>query len=278
VSALAALLALASSASWGTGDFLGGVQSRRMSPLAVMAVSQPVGLALLGVAVAARGTGPPGPDVAWACLAAVFGTIGLAAFYRGMAFGSMSVVAPIAGAAAIVPVAFGLLTGDRTSHVQQVGFAIVIVGVVLTSLERKPDAGRWAAGAGFGVVATAAFGVYFILLHAGAADDFLWPAFLFRVVSTSLVWIAVLSLGTPLGRAPAVLPTLVAVGVFDTGGNTLFAAASTHGAVSLTSVLASLYPVVTVLLARHRLHERIHRLQELGIVLTVAGIVMVSAG
>jgi drug/metabolite transporter (DMT)-like permease len=278
MSALAALFALASSASWGTGDFLGGVQSRRMAPLAVMAVSQPVGLALLGIAVAARGTGPPGPDVAWACLAAVFGTVGLAAFYRGMSSGSISVVAPIAGAAAVVPVAYGLLIGDRTSHVQQVGFAVVIAGVVFTSLERQPDAGRWAAGAGFGVVATLAFGVYFILLHAGAGDDFLWPAFLFRVVSTSLVWLAVLSSGTGLGAAPAVLPTLVAIGIFDTGGNTLFAAASTHGEVSVTSVLASLYPVVTVLLARHRLRERIHRVQELGVVLTVAGIVMVSTG
>ncbi len=243
-----------------------------------MAVSQPVGLAVLGIAVAARATGPPGPGVAWACLAAVFGTIGLAAFYRGMSAGSISVVAPIAGAAAVVPVAYGLLTGDRTSHVQQAGFAVVIVGVVLTSLERRPDAGRWAAGAGFGIVATLAFGVYFIFLHAGAAEDFLWPAFLFRVVSTSLVWAGVLSLGTSLGPTTAALPTLAAIGIFDTGGNTLFAAASTHGAVSVTSVLASLYTVVTVLLARHRLRERIHRVQELGIVLTVAGVVMVSAG
>ncbi len=278
MSALAALLALASSASWGTGDFLGAVQSRRMSPLAVMAVSQPVGLVLLGIAVAARATAPPGAGVAWACLAAVFGTIGLAAFYRGMASGSISVVAPIAGAAAVVPVAYGLLTGDRTSHLQQAGFAVVIAGVVLTSLERRIDAGRWAAGAGFGIVATLAFGVYFVFLHAASTGDFLWPAFLFRVVSTSLVWAGVLAFRTSLAPASAALPALAAVGVFDTGGNTLFAAASTQGAVSATSVLASLYPVVTVLLARHRLRERIHRVQELGVVCTVAGVALVSAG
>jgi len=280
VSALAALLALASSASWGTGDFLGGIRSRLMSPLAVMAVSQPVGLVLLGVAVAARASAPPGASVAWAVPAALFGTVGLAAFYRGMAGGTITVVAPIAGAAAVIPVAFGLATGDRTSHLQQAGFALAIGGVVLTSLEprRARAQGRFAAGAGFGLVATASFGVYFVLLHAASGDDFLWPAFLFRVVSTSLVWAAVLALGTDLRGVRGHAAALAAIGVFDTGGNTLFAAASTRGSVSVTSVLASLYPVVTVLLARRRLHERVHRLQEAGIVLTLAGIVLVSAG
>ena len=109
---LAAALALASSASWGIADFLGGLKSRQLSPLTVMAVSQPVGLALLGIAVAVRASGPPGPEVAWACLAAVFGTVGLVAFYRGLATGAMSVVAPIAGTAAAIPVAYGLARGD----------------------------------------------------------------------------------------------------------------------------------------------------------------------
>ena len=195
-----------------------------------MAVSQPVGLVLLGVAVAARATGPSGPEVAWACLAAVFGTVGLAAFYRGMAIGSISVVAPIAAAAAIIPVAFGLATGDQTSRLQQAGFAVVIGGVVLTSLERGAGRRRWATGAGLGIVATLTFGVYFVLLHASSSDDFLWPAFLFRVVSTALVWGSVVALGTSLRAAPTALTALIAIGIFDTGGNTLFAAASTQGA------------------------------------------------
>jgi uncharacterized membrane protein len=274
----AAALALAASLSWGIGDFLGGVKSRLLSPLTIMAVSQPVGLGLLAIAVAARWTAPPGPEVAWSCLAAVFGTVGLAAFYRGMQIGAISIVAPVVGAAAVIPVVFGILTGDRTSTLQQLGFAAAIAGVGLTSLEPGRGGGRWARGVGFGLVGMVAFGGYFILIHAASAHDFLWPAFLFRVVSTTLVWSAVLAIKVPVGRARGHLPTLLAIGLLDTGGNTLFAAASTRGLVSVTSVLASLYPVVTVLLARRRLHERVHRSQEAGIVLAIAGIVLVSTG
>jgi drug/metabolite transporter (DMT)-like permease len=275
---LAAVLALGASLSWGIGDFFGGIKSRVLHPLAIMAVSQPIGLGLLAVAVAVRATAPPGPDVAWALLAAVFGTTALAAFYRGMAVGAITIVAPIAGAGAAIPVVVGLATGDRPSALQGAGFAAAIVGVVLSSWERSPGRSRWAAGAGFGIVAMVGFGLYFVFLHMASGDDFLWPAFLFRVVSVSLVWGALLFVRPGTGGIRAAWPVLIAIGVLDTGGNTLFAAASAHGSVSVTSVLASLYPVVTVLLARHRLRERVHRLQELGIALTIAGIVLVSTG
>ncbi len=275
---VAALLALGASASWGLGDFLGGVRSRTLNPLAIMAVSQPVGLVLLGIAVAARATAPPGFDVAWALVAACFGTLGLAAFYQGMASGAISIVAPIAGAGAVIPVAVGVASGDRPSSLQALGFAAAIGGVALSSWERRPGSSRWAAGAGYGVVAMVAFGLYFVFLHRAATDDFLWPAFLFRCMSTSLVWIALLVLRPPTRGVRGALLALALIGVFDTGGNTLYAAASSYGDLSVTAVLASLYPVVTVLLARYRLHERVHRLQEAGIALTVAGIVLVSAG
>jgi drug/metabolite transporter (DMT)-like permease len=275
---LAALLALGASASWGLGDFLGGVKSRVLHPLAIMAVSQPIGLGLLGVAVAARGTAPPGPAVAWALLSAVFGTTALAAFYRGMAVGAISIVAPIAGAGAAIPVAVGLATGDHPSGLQGVGFAAAIGGVVLSSWERAGGRSQRATGAGFGIVAMLGFGLYFVFLHMASADDFLWPAFLFRVTSVSLVWCALLLVRPPLRAIGGAWLVLVAIGCLDTGGNTLFAAASAHGSISVTSVLASLYPVVTVLFARYRLHERVHRAQEVGIALTIAGIVLVSTG
>jgi Fe2+ transport system protein FeoA len=105
---LAALLALAASLSWGVGDFLGGVKARVLPSLLVMAASQPFGLAALGIAVAVRGTGIPGDEVAWAALSAVLGTIGLFAFYRGMAAGAISVVAPLAA----------LSAGDRATIVR----------------------------------------------------------------------------------------------------------------------------------------------------------------
>ena len=275
---LGSFLALGASLSWGVGDFLGGLKSRVLHPLAIMGVSQPIGLGLLGIAVAVRATGPPGPEVAWALLSAVFGTTALAAFYRGMAVGAISIVAPIAGAGAAIPVAVGLATGDHPSTLQGAGFAAAIGGVVLSSWERTPGRSRWAAGAGFGIVAMIGFGFYFVFLHMASTDDFLWPAFLFRVTSVSLVWGALLLVRPATTGIGGAWLVLIAIGCLDTGGNTLFAAASSHGSVSVTSVLASLYPVVTVLFARYHLHERVHRLQELGIGLTIAGIVLVSAG
>jgi drug/metabolite transporter (DMT)-like permease len=245
--------------------------------LVVLAVSQPVGLLALGIATAARGQAPPGPSVAWACLSALFGTIGLAAFYRGMAAGAISVIAPVAGTAAVIPVVWGLVSGDRTSALQQIGFVAAIAGVVLTSWERSAGR-RLAAGTGFAAVAMLGFGFYFVLLHQASGEDFLWPVLLFRLTSTSMVWATVLAARTSMRGGRGHLPVLALIGLLDAGGNALFAAASEHGVVSVVSVLASLYPVVTVLVARARLHERVHRSQEAGIALALTGIVLVSAG
>jgi drug/metabolite transporter (DMT)-like permease len=273
----AAALALAAAAAWGVGDFLGGLKSRSLRPVAVLVVAQPIGGALLGVWVAARGEGPPGSEVLWACLAAVLGTTGLIAFYRGMAAGALSIVAPIAGAGAAIPVIWGLARGDRPSLYQQLGFAAALVGVILASFERKPEAARLAAGAGWAAIAMLAFGGYYVPMHEASHADFLWAAFVFRLTSTTIIVVAWLVL-RPARAERADLPALASIGVLDTGGNVFFAAASSKGLVSVVSVLASLYPVVTVLLARAVLHERVHRSQELGIALALAGIVLISAG
>jgi len=275
---LAPGLAFGASLSWGVGDFLGGVKSRALPALVVMAASQPFGLAALVIAAVVRGTGPPGGEVAWAGLAAVLGTIGIFAFYRGMAAGAISVVVPIAAVGAGIPVIWGLLQGDSVSRVQDVGFAAAIGGCVLTSIERG-ERPRLAAGVGWGVLAMLAFGVYFVPFHTAAQHDWLWPSLLFRVVSVSLVWSALLLTRTrPRGVRPH-LAALVAVGLLDTGGNVLFAAASSsHGLLSVVSVLASLYPVVTVLLARILLGERVQALQNIGVATALVGVVLISAG
>jgi len=274
---LTAALALAAAASWGVGDFLGGLKSRSLSPIAILIVAQPIGLALLAIWVAARGEGPPGSSVLWACLASVLGTTGLVAFYRGMAAGALSIVAPIAGAGAAIPVIWGLARGDHPSGLQELGFVAAFAGVILASFERRPEATRLAAGAGWAVIAMLAFGAYYIPMHAASHGDFLWAAFVFRLTSTTLIACAWLVL-RPRRARRADLPVLASIGVLDTGGNVFFAAASSRGLVSVVSVLASLYPVVTVLLARAVLHERVHRSQELGIALALGGIVLISAG
>ena len=277
---LAAVLALGASVAWGVGDFIGGLKSRSLSPLAVLAVAQPVGLALMVVVALIHWEPWPGPSALFAAPAALLGTLGLVAFYRGMAAGSISLVAPIAATGALLPVAFGLATGERPSPPQLAGIALAVGGAVVTSYEpgEGSERPRLATGIGWAVLAAVAFGGYFIPMHEASEDDFVWATLVFRVTSFSLVMIAVLAFRPSLTRSPRDLAVLGCIGVADTSGNVLFAAAASQGLVSIVSVLASLYPVVTVILARVYLRERVTRVQEAGGVATLAGIVLVSAG
>jgi drug/metabolite transporter (DMT)-like permease len=276
---VAALLALGASIAWGLGDYAGGVKSRVLPALTVMAASQSFGLAGLAILVAVRGSGPPGDEVAWAALSALLGTIGLAAFYRGMAVGAISVIAPIAAASAIIPVAWGVASGESLSATQAVGIAAALAGGIGASVERRPEGAQLAAGVGWALLAMLCFGAYFVPMHAAATHDWLWPAFLFRCTSVSLVWSFALARRALPRSVGAHLLALVAIGVLDTGGNALFAAASArHGLLSVVSVLGSLYPVVTVLLARLLLGERVQRTQDVGVLVALAGVVLVTAG
>lgn len=279
---LAALLALASSATWGIADYLGGTKSRVVPVLAVMAVAQPVGLASVALVVAVRGEGPPtGEAVLWAIPAALLGTCGIAAFYRGMALGAISIVAPIAGTGAAIPIVVGLARGDDPSALQLVGFALALGGVVVASIETDParrSSARLAAGVGWGLVAAVGFGAYFVPMHEAANEDFLWASLLFRATSATLILLAVLAIRPGLGLTRGHLGAIALIGLLDTGGNVFFSAAATQGLVSVVSVLASLYPVVTVLLAFAILRERPAATQRVGALAALAGAVLVSAG
>ena len=277
---LAAVLALGASVAWGIGDFIGGLKSRALSPLAVLAIAQPVGFAAMAIVVTLHWEPWPGPSALYSVPAAMLGTLGLVAFYRGMAAGSISLVAPIAATGALIPVAFGLATGERPSPLQLTGIALAVGGAVATSYE--PGEGgerpRLAAGIGWGLLAAVAFGGYFIPMHEAAEGDFVWATFVFRTTSFSLVLLAALVLRPRLPRYPRDIALIACIGLADTGGNILFAAAASQGLVSVVSVLASLYPVVTVILARVYLHERVTRVQEAGAATTLGGVVLVSAG
>jgi drug/metabolite transporter (DMT)-like permease len=272
-------IALAAALSWGCGDFLGGLKARTLPALTVVASSQPFGLAALAIAVTVAGRPFPDSRVFWACPAAVLGTVGVVAFYRGLAAGEMAVVAPIAGAGAVVPVAVGLATGDRPGTVTEIGFVLAIAGVVAASREPGSGATRLAAGAGWGIVALLCFGGYFIPMRAASEPDFLWASFLFRLTSVPLAWTALLALrySRPRPLSPH-LVGLVLIGLLDTGGNVLFALASTLGLISVVAVLASLYPVVTVLLARWTLHERPARSQLAGVAAALSGVALIAVG
>jgi drug/metabolite transporter (DMT)-like permease len=226
--------------------------------------------------IAARGAGPEGWGVLFAIAASFGGMLGLFAYYQGMATGTMSVVAPIAGVSAIVPVIFGIATGDDPSPTQIAGVACALAGVGLASVEHQEGRRRVAAGVGLALLAACGFGFYFPWMHAAGKVDFWWASFVFR--STALLLMA----GVVAARRPALrlrpreLGIVFACGLGDTLGNVLFAASSGHGLVSLTAVLASLYPVVTVILAAAVLKETVAPMQRAGVVLTLAGVVLIS--
>ena len=272
-------LALAASLSWGLADFFGPLKGRRLGALRVLLVGQVIGVSAIALAVLLRFEGPESGLVLLAVPAAFSGTLGLYAFYRGMAEGAMTVVAPVAGVSAIVPVIVGFASGDRPSPAQDFGMAVALVGVLLASRERQEGGGKgFAAGMKLALLAAVGFGGYFPFMHAAGDADFWWASLVFRMVTTSIVFVTVLATGATIGVPRADLLVVALVGIGDTLGNVLYAAASGRGLVSVTSVLASLYPIVAVVLARVLLHERVDRSQEVGIVATLLGVTLISAG
>jgi drug/metabolite transporter (DMT)-like permease len=277
LSSLALVYALASSLSWGAGDFISGVKARTLGVLGVLVPAQIAGLALAAVLVLGRGEAWPGSSVLWAIPAAFAGTLGLVAFFRGMAAGAISIVAPVAGLSAVVPVIFGVVAGDDLSVLQSAGIAAALVGVGLASRERGGARLSLAAGAGFGLLAAVGFGFYYPPLHEASQVDPYWAVFVFRVTSVTLTVSALLLLRSRL-PARSQLPVVALAGLFDVGGNLLYAlAAAEHGLVSVVSVLSSLYPIVTVALATILLRERPGPWQWVGVALTFAGIGLISA-
>jgi drug/metabolite transporter (DMT)-like permease len=275
----AIVLALGASLSWGLADFFGPLQGRTLGALRTLVWVQLGGLAAIALIVAVRWIGPKDAAALLAVPAAISGTLGLFAYYRGIAVGAISIVAPIAGISAIVPVIVGIASGESPSALQLAGIACALVGVFLAA--REPGSGgetKLAAGAGLAVLAAIGFGGYFPFMHAAGNADYWWASLIFRIASTSVILVAVLVRRPNIVVPGRILPWLGLIGVGDMFGNLLYAAASTTGLVSVTSVLASLYPIVTVVLARIVLSERVARTQEAGIGLTLAGVVLISAG
>jgi drug/metabolite transporter (DMT)-like permease len=280
---LAVALGLGASLAWGVADFLGGVKSRTLELLTVLLVSQGLALLILALAVAARGEAPPGAEsLAYAAAAGVAGVGGLAAFYRGLAVGAMAVVAPIGATGAALPVAVGVLTGDRHSAAQAAGVGLALVGVVLASREeahaQEGQSARVATGVGLALLAALGFGSFFVGMDAASDGDVLWALLVARAASVTLVGALAAIRRPSLSLDSVDARTLLSIGVLDLAANGLFAAAATEGLVSLVAVLSSLYPVVTIVLARQVLGERIRPSQQAGVAGALAGVALIAAG
>jgi drug/metabolite transporter (DMT)-like permease len=275
------LLALAASLAWGFADFGAGVGARRLPVLVVAAIGQSAGLLLAGaVVLATSDSTPTRTQLAWAAFAGLIGVVGIGAFYRALAIGTMGIVGPITATAAIVPVAYGLARGERPSTMQGVGVGLAVVGVVAASLEHVPDraARRFGVGVGLALIAALSFGGSLIGLSRAAPGGTGWAVFTMRAVVVPLVLIGVLLLKPRLPRSSRGWLLLVAVGIGDTGATLLYGAASTRGLLSVVAVLSSLYPIVIVVLARVLLAERVARPQLAGVALALTGVALISAG
>jgi drug/metabolite transporter (DMT)-like permease len=280
VNAAAVLLALASATTWGIADFSGGLAARRLPTLPVTVLSQAAGFVVLLVALAVAGGHLERRSFLLGLLAGIGGGSGLAAFYKALSLGTMSIVSPIVACGAIVPFALSIATGERPNEVALAGAAIALAGAVLASAEERraqvPARMRAVALAALAAVALGLF-TYFLGLGSreGSPLSTLAGA---RIGSLSLLLLLALGVHESLRIPRRWLLPVFAIGICDVSANALFALASRHGLLALVSVIGSLYPVATVLLAHKFLGERLTRLQLAGVAAALTGIAAVSAG
>jgi len=272
-------LALGASLAWGLGDFLGGLKARTLHVLTVLAISQAAGFAAVLVWLAVSGDSAPSGNAVLAAVAAgIGGCFGLGALYRGMAVGAMGIVAPVSALSAVIPFTVGVVSGERPGVLQLVGILLALAGVALASREPAERGGGRAAGVGLALVAALGFGLYFVFLDYAAEESVPWAVTTARGTSSLIAVAVALGVGASLRPGRVHLPALLAVGLCDVGANVLFGLASTRGLLSVVSVLAALYPVVTVGLAALLLHERIAPTQRVGVAGALAGAAMITAG
>ena len=277
---MAVLFALSSAAVYGAADFLGGLASRRASVFGVVALSQVAGLVALVLLLPWLG-GPVRPaDLAWAAAAGLAGAAGLVLFFRTLARGVMSVIAPItAVTAAAVPVLVGLLGGNRIGVSAALGIAMALCAVVLVSAEGGLAALRAARPTSVvpALLAGSAFGLFFVLLDRTSSDAGLTPLVASRLASVALV-VLIAVVGKQSLRVPrTALPLVLASGVGDMTANALFLLATQQdGQLAIVGVLAALYPVSTVVLAQVVLRERLVRAQLAGLGAAVAAVVLIT--
>ena len=276
---LAIALSLTASCAWGVADFSAGLMSRRLSVLTVMVCVQLVGLVVSALLVLVSGDRfPHGDAVAGAVLAGCSGLTGLTIFYRALSIGTMSIVAPIAATGVALPLLVGLVGGDHPASTQAVGLGAAVVGVLLAA--REPSSERLAGrmrGAGLALLAALGFGGYFIGAHVGARGGVPWLLLLSHSVTLPFALAIVLSRRFAI-PAPRDLLALIGIGGFDLAATALYGIANRHGSLSIVSVVGSLYPLTTLLLARRFLHERIARSQAVGVSLALGGVALIAAG
>ena len=276
---IAIALALGSSVAWGTSDFLAGTRTRRMGVLSVLVLSQATSAGIVVVLTAA--TVAPAPAMEHLLFAALAGlTDGLMLFclYRAMAVGNMSLVAPLAGCGAIVPLAATLAGGDALTLLQLSGVVVALCGTVIAARETAPGPAATAliAGAGLALAASLFDGVSILAMDAAVDGGATWAVLVDRLAALALLAGAAAHGRATVRGSRRDVRAVVAIGVLDVIAQLLFAVALTRGHVGVVAALGTLYPVTTVLLAGTLLREYPDRIQRVGVGACLAGVVMLS--
>ena len=278
---MAILLGLLAAFAWGTGDFAGGMATRKAPEMTVVLGTEVVGLVLLlGIACFTSGS-PTGSDVALGSLAGILGVGGLMLLYRGLAQGRASVVAPLSAVgAANLQVRWGLAGGEDPGVIALIGIvlALVAIGVVAGSAEEPMDATRMNRTTEIqcGLGAAVGFGFYLILISETSHGAGLWTAVAARTAPVVVLLVVLGLLRRPLLVPRAAAPLVTLSGFTDATANALLVVAVRQGLLSVVAPVANLFPAVTVLLARALGHEKIGRLRLAGLGLAVASLVLIS--
>lgn len=276
------IIALAAAAVYGAGDFFGGLASKRESVFTVVPVTGLFGLAIALASVPIFSPGAPNPrDLELGALVGLVGGVAIACLYRGLAIGSMSIVAPITAViAAVVPVGFGLVAGERPSAVVIAGIVLAIGAVALISSSSHEDVSGQAEPRRAGLIEAVCAGVGFGLLYVilSQTSRGMWPLVAARVVSVASVAAVALALRRFSRPSAASLRTMACSGILDMGGNVLYLLSLRYTYLAVAAVITSLYPASTVMLARLVLAEKLGRLQWVGVGCAAVGIALIARG
>lgn len=273
---IAAALALTAATCWGAGDFCGGLASRRSDPFRSVLIVYSIGLAALLVVEAFSAEHlPPTADLVWGALAGLFGLVGILLLFRGFTAGRMGIVAPVSGVlATALPVVFNAITEGLPRLLQLAGFGVALVGIWLIS--RPEKFGARPAGLGLAILAGLCFGSFFITLDQVSTSSTFWPLIAGRAASIAAMLLVALVRRQPIELKQLPWGLFSAAGMLDVMGNLFFLLAIKNGRLDVGSVLGSLYPAITAMLARFTLKEHISRQQIFGVSAAMLAIVLIT--
>ncbi len=270
------IFGLAASLCWGSGDFNGGLASRRANPSSVVIAAYAVGFVLLiALALLWREPFPSSLDLFWGGIAGIAGAIGLIAFYSALSIGQMGIAAPVSAIlTASLPVLFSIFTQGLPTLIQLLGFILAFIAIGLISRPERAK-GR-PKGLGLALLAGCGFGCFFILISRVATGETFWPLAMARFTSVLLLLIISLFRRQAVSLKRNVFHLILLAGVLDALGNTFFVLATHSGRLDVAAVLSSLYPAATALLATLLLRERATRIQAIGILVALVAVPLIS--